>query len=82
MALEEKTVIGSREVLADGQIQVRTDTVIERDGVEISRTFHRHVIAPGQDVSGEDASVQTVANAVHTAEVIAAYKAAVEAARE
>jgi len=81
MALTERTVIGSREVLADGQIQVRTDTVIERDGVEISRTYHRHVVAPGDDVSGEDASVQTVANAVHTAEVIAAYEAA-EAARE
>ena len=78
MALEEKTVIGSKEVLSDGQIQVRTDTVIERDGVEISRTYHRHVIAPGDDVSGEDASVQTVANAVHTAEVIAAYNAARE----
>ena len=43
--------------------------------------FHRHVVVPGADVSGEDASVQTVANAVHTAEVIAAYRAA-EAARE
>ena len=81
MALTERTEISRREVLADGQIQVRTDTVIERDGVEISRSFHRHVVVPGQDVSGEDASVQTVANAVHTAEVIAAYDAAV-AARE
>ena len=80
MALTERTQVSSREVLADGQIQVRTDTIIERDGVEISRTYHRHVIAPGDDVSGEDASVQTVANAVHTAEVIAAYRAA-EAAR-
>ena len=78
MALTEKTIIGSREVLPDGQIQVRTDTVIEKDGVEISRTYHRHVVAPGDDVNGEDASVQTVANAVHTAEVIAAYKAAQE----
>ena len=76
MALAERIEIGSREVLPDGQIQVREDTVIERDGVEISRTYHRHVIAPGDDVSGEDASVQTVANAVHTAEVIAAYQAA------
>jgi hypothetical protein len=76
MAITERTIIGSREVLPDGQIQVRTDTVIERDGVEISRTYHRHVVAPGDDVSGEDASVQTVANAVHTAEVIAAFKAA------
>ena len=79
MALTERTEIGSREVLVDGQIQVRTDTVIERDGVEISRTYSRHVIAPGDDVSGEDAGVQTVANAVHTAEVIAAYEAAVAA---
>jgi len=79
MAITERTEIGSREVLSDGQIQVRTDTVIERDGVEISRSFHRHVVVPGADVSGEDASVQTVANAVHTAEVIAAYEAAQEA---
>jgi hypothetical protein len=76
MALTERTVIGSREVLPDGQIQVRTDTIIEKDGVEISKTFHRHVIVPGADVSGEDATVQTVANAVHTAEVIAAFRAA------
>jgi len=79
MALTEKTVVSSREVLADGQIQVRTDTIIERDGVEISRTFHRHVVAPGDNVSGEDASVQTVANAVHTEDVIAAYIAARDA---
>ena len=76
MALTERIEIGSREVLADGQIQVRTDTVIERDGVEISRTYHRHVVAPGDDVSGEDESVQIVANAVHTDAVIAAYRAA------
>ena len=82
MALTERTEVSRREVLADGQIQVRTDTVIERDGVEVSRSFHRHVVAPGDDVSGEDSSVQTVANAVHTAEVIAAYKAAAAAARE
>jgi len=76
MALTERTVVSSREVLADGLIQVRTDTIIERDGVEISRSLHRHVIAPGDDVSGEDESVQIIANAVHTAEVIAAYNVA------
>ena len=81
MALTERTEISRREVLADGQIQVRTDTIIERDGVEVSRSFHRHVVVPGADVSGEDAAVQTVANAVHTAEVIAAYRAA-QAAKE
>ena len=79
MALTERTEISRRDVLADGQIQVRTDTIIERDGVEVSRAIHRHVVVPGDDVSGEDASVQTVANAVHTAEVIAAYEAAVAA---
>ena len=79
MALTERVEIGSREVLADGQIQVRTDTIIERDGVEISRAYHRHVVVPGANLSGEDASVQTVANAVHTDEVIAAYRAAVAA---
>ena len=79
MAITERTEIGSREVLVDGQIQVRTDTVIERDGVEISRTYHRHVVVPGADVSSEDASVQTVANAVHTDAVIAAYIAARDA---
>ena len=78
MALTERTEVSRREVLADGQIQVRTDTIIERDGVEISRRFHRHVVVPGADLSGEDESVRTVANAVHTAEVIAAYKAARE----
>ena len=77
MALTERIEIGSREVLADGQIQVRTDTVIERDGVEIGRSFHRHVVAPGDDLSGEDAAVQTVANAVHTDAVIAAYRASI-----
>jgi hypothetical protein len=75
MALTERTEIGSREVLADGQIQVRTDTIIERDGEEISRSFHRHIISPGDDVSGEDATVQTVANAVHTDAVIEAFRA-------
>ena len=81
MALTERVEIGMREVLADGQIRVRTDTVIERDGVEISRTYHRHVVVPGQDVSGQHADVQRLATAEHTAEVIAAYVAAEEAAR-
>jgi hypothetical protein len=75
MALTERVEIGSRDVLPDGQIQVRTDTVIERDGVEISRTYHRHVVVPGQDVSGQHADVQRLATAEHTVEVIAAYRA-------
>ena len=79
MALTERTEVSLREVLKDGQIQARTDTVIERDGVEIGRTFHRHVVAPGDNLSLEEASVQVVANAVHTDAVIAAYIAARDA---
>ena len=76
MALTEKTVIGSRDVLEDGQIQVRRDTVILKDGIEISRTYHRHVVAPGDSIVDEDPSVQLVAKAVHTPALVAAYKLA------
>jgi len=76
MALTERQVIGSREVLPDGQIQIRTDTVIERDGIEISRTYHRHVLAPGDPITSEDPSVQRIAMAEHTPAKVAAFKAA------
>jgi hypothetical protein len=79
VALTERIEIGKCEVLADKQLQVRTDTVIERDGVEISRAYHRHVVVPGDNLSGEHAEVQTVGNAVHTSAVIAAYRAKVAA---
>lgn len=66
MALTERIEIGRREVLADGQIQVRTDTIIEKDGVEISRAFHRHVVAPGDDLTKEelDESINEVKKAL------------------
>ena len=76
MALTENTEVDSIEALPDGQIQVRTATVIKRDGTEISRTFHRHVVVPGDDLSAEDSRVRAVGEALHTAEVIAAYEAA------
>ena len=63
--LTEKTVIGQIEVTESNHVQVRTDTIIERDGEEISRTHHRHVIAPGDDYSQEDERVQAVCAAVH-----------------
>ena len=56
-------------------IQVRTATVIERDGVEISRSFSRHVVAPNDDITGESAEVQAICNAVHTQAVKDAYAA-------
>jgi hypothetical protein len=54
---------------------VRTATIIEEDGTEISRSFHRHTVSPGADVSGESAEVRAIASAVHTDEIIAAYEA-------
>jgi hypothetical protein len=76
MALTERTVEDKIEIVGDYKhIQVRTATVIERDGVEISRSFSRHVVAPDADVSGESAEVQVIASAVHTDEVKAAYAA-------
>ena len=80
MALTERTVEDKIEIVGDYKhIQVRTATVIERDGVEISRSFSRHVVSPGDDVSNESAEVQAIAAAVHTAEIIAAYQAHVAA---
>ena len=67
-------------------IQVRKADVIEKDGVEIARSFHRHVLSPGTvaagstaltptNISGEEPIVQTVANAVWTTAAKEAYRA-------
>ena len=77
MALTETTKVDQIELIENNSIQVRTATIIERDGTEISRTFHRHVVTPGEDISNEDAKVQAIANAIWTAEVIAAYQASI-----
>ena len=74
MALKEKQEIGIIEIV-NNHVQVRMDTIIERDGKEISRSHHRHVIAPGQDYSKEPAEVQAICKAVHTKSVVDAYKA-------
>jgi hypothetical protein len=79
MALTEETVVDQITVLEDEQIQVRRATIVLRDGAEISRTYHRHVVAPGDDVSAEDVRVRDVATLVHTDAAIAAYRAAVAA---
>jgi len=78
MAIIERTEIGSREVLLNGAIQVREDTIILRDGLEISRTYHRHIVSPGDDLEREDISVQRIARVEHTPARIAAYKLARE----
>ena len=75
MALTEKTIIDKVELTEVNTIQVRTATIIERDGTEIEKTYHRHVKHPGDNVSNEDPKVQAIANAIWTEEVIAAYQA-------
>jgi hypothetical protein len=79
MALEKVIVVDRIEVIENGCVQVRTKTAIIEDGKQISGTFHRHVVAPGDDYAGEDARVQAICAATHTAGVIAAYKAATAA---
>ena len=76
MALTEETVQDKIEIVGDFKhVQVRTATVIKRDGTEISRSFHRHVIAPGDDVAAESPEVQDICAAVHTPEIVTAYQA-------
>ena len=79
MALTEETVQDKIEVVGEFKhIQVRTATVIKRDGVEISRSFHRHVVSPdisADDLSNESADVQAIAAQVHTDAVKTAYAA-------
>jgi hypothetical protein len=74
MSLSEESFVDKVEVVGTfAHVQVRTATVIKRDGEEISHSFHRHVIAPGGDYSAEDSQVQAVCAAVHTQEVVDAY---------
>ena len=76
MALEKFEIVDRIEVVENGSVQVRTKTTIMEDGKQISGTYHRHVVVPGADYSGEDARVQAICAATHTAAVISAYQAA------
>lgn len=73
MSLEKVTSVDLIETLENGTVQVRTKTAIMEDGKQISGNFHRHVVAPGNDYSAEDARVQAICAATHTKDVIAAY---------
>ena len=76
MALTEDTIVDSIDVLPDGQIQVRKANRVFRDGEEISKSYHRHVVSPGDDLSLEDPRVAAIGATVHTPEVIAAFREA------
>jgi hypothetical protein len=79
MPIEKHSSVDKIESLPSGIVQVRTKTTIMEDGNEIGSAFHRHVITPGADYSGEDNRVQAICAATHTPEVIEAYKAATAA---
>ena len=81
MALTERTEADKIEIVGPFRaVQVRTATVIERDGEELTRSYHRHVIQPGDNYSGEETEVQAICAAVHTEEVIASYEASLASA--
>jgi hypothetical protein len=74
--LTEETEVDKIEVVTEyNLIQVRTATIVKKDGVEIARSFHRHLIQPGGDLTGQDPKVVAIANAVHTPEIITAFQA-------
>ena len=76
MALTKEVIADKVEVVGPYRhVQVRTATVVLEDDVELSRSFHRHVVAPGEDTTGMDAEVIAICAAVHTPEVIAEYEA-------
>lgn len=76
MAITKETQIAKIEVVGEHKaVQIATDTVIKEDGVELSRSRHRHVVHPDQDITGEDAEVQAVCNAVWTQAVKDAWTA-------
>jgi hypothetical protein len=74
--LEKIVTVDRIDTLENGSLQVRTKTAIMEDGNQITATYHRHVVAPGDDYSSEDARVKAICKAIHTAPVMAAYKAA------
>jgi hypothetical protein len=74
MALTESIVEDKIEIVGEYKmVQVRTATVIKKDGVELTRSFSRHVVAPNADISGESTEVKAICNAVHTDAVKTAY---------
>jgi K+-transporting ATPase c subunit len=88
MALSKTTIVDKIEVMEMGQVQVRTATRVMEDGVELSSSFHRHVVEPSTkasgswadtDISGEDARVQAIATATWTSAVKTAYQEMVDA---
>ena len=79
MAITKEIIVDNLEIVGDFKhIHVRTATVIKEDGVEISRSFHRHVVSPDSDSTNESADVKAMVKQFHTDAVKKAYKAHLE----
>lgn len=74
MSLSKSTVVDQITVTENGIVLFREATRIFEDGVELSKTYHRSSLTPGQDLSGVPANVQAICNAAWTPEVVAAYQ--------
>ena len=76
MAITKTTKTDKIEIVGDFKhVQVREATVIEEDGVELTRSFHRYVLSPGDSLVSQSAEIQSIANTVWTEEIINAYSA-------
>ena len=89
MAITKETIADKIETLENGSVQIRTATIIKEDSTELTRTFHRHVLAPSTktgdtwgntDISSEETRVQAICNAVWTSAVKTAYQEQQDAA--
>lgn len=80
MSLTKQTVVDQITVAENGIVLYREATRIIEDGVQLTQTYHRTSLTPGQDLTGQPANVAAICNTAWTAEVIAAYEAAQAAA--
>jgi hypothetical protein len=73
MGLTEKKEINLIEIV-NNNIQVREELIIEKDGLEIAKNFHRYVLCPGDDLSKESDKIKSIAAVIWTQEIVEAYK--------
>lgn len=78
MSLTKEIVIDRIEVIENGTVQVRQATRIKEDDIQLSQSFHRWSITPGQDYSEQPDNVKSICELTHTPEVIAAYQSQIE----
>lgn len=82
MALTKETTVDQITVTENGIVLYREATVVLEDGAQLSKTYHRTSLTPGQDLTGQPEKVVAIANVAWTPEVIAAYEAQVAAQQE